>query len=302
AGTEGARDHFFSPDSQWIGFFADGKLKKNSVNGGAAVQLGNAPDDRGGTWADDGTIIFAPSSSSGLLRVSSSGGKEEALTKLDQSGQGTHRWPHALPGRRGVLFISGPLSATFEDADIVVQSLQSGDQKVVQHGGYYPGYLPTGHLVYMHQGTLFAAAFDLDRLEVTSQPVPAVEGVLASSPSYGGAQFSFSQNGSLVYLPGSIASPLVSIQWMDRAGKTQPLRQALGNFFDLRFSPDGKRLAIFNIDQQQDVWIYEWARDAMLRLTTDPLIDRYPVWTPDGRRITYGSVRGNKSSFNVYWQ
>jgi hypothetical protein len=181
AETEGARDHFFSPDGQWIGFFADGKLKKISVNGGAAVELGKASDDRGGTWADDGSIIFTPNSSSGLLRVSSSGEKAEVLTKLDQSGQGTHRWPYALPGGRAVLFTSGPLSGNFEDADIVVQSLQSGERKVVQHGGYYPRYLPTGHLVYMHQGTLFAAAFDLDRLEMTSQPVPAVEGVAAAS-------------------------------------------------------------------------------------------------------------------------
>jgi len=301
-GTEGARDLFFSPDGQWIGFFADAKLKKISVNGGAAVVLGDASDDRGGTWADDGTIIYSPIPTSGLWRVSSGGGKPEPLTQLDQAAaQGTHRWPQALPGSRAVLYIEGPISTNFEDADIAVQSLQSGERKVVQRGGYYPQYLPSGHLVYMHQGTLFAALFDPDRLELTTQPVPAIESV-AASPNFGGAQFHFSQNGSVVYIPGTNANPLVSIQWMDHAGKTQPLRPTPGHYFDLRFSPDGRRVAISDIDQQQDVWVYEWARDTMSRFTYDPLSDRYPVWTPDGRRIAFASVRANKSSYSVYWQ
>src|SRR5262249_22345140 len=158
-----------------------------------------------------------------------------------------------------------------------------------------------GHLVYMHQGTLFTAPFDSDRLEITSQPVPAVEGVAASS-NFGGAQFSFSQDGSFVYVPGVNTYPMVSIQWMDRSGKTQPLLPTLGNFFDLRFSPDGQRIAMTDFDQQEDLSVYEWARDTKSRITYDPLSDRYPIWTPDGRRITFGSVRGNKSTFNIYWQ
>jgi Tol biopolymer transport system component len=300
-GTQGARDPFFSPDGQWIGFFADTKLKKISVNGGAAVELADAPDDRGGTWADDGTIIFSPNSSSGLVRISSDVGKPEPLTKVDQSAGESHRWPQALPGGRGVLFVAGPISANFEDADIVVQSREGGERRLVQHGGYYPRYLPSGHLVYMHQGTLFTAPFNLDRLEIASQPVPAVEGVAASS-SFGGAQFSFSQAGSFVYVPGANTNPMVSIQWMDRSGNTQPLLPMLGNFFDVRFSPDGQRIAMSDIDQQQDVWVYEWARDMKWRLTDDPLSDRYPIWTPDGQRITFGSVRGNRSTFGIYWQ
>src|SRR5262245_38590896 len=292
-GTHGARDPFFSPDGQSIGFFADSKLKKISVNGGAAVELADAPDDRGGTWADDGFIIFSANPESGLLRVSSGGGKPEPLIKLDQAAGGTHRWPQALPGGRAVLFIAGLSSADFEDADIVVQSRDSGERKLVLHGGYYPRYLPSGHLVYMHQGILFTAPFDSDRLEITSQPVPAVEGVAASS-NFGGAQFSFSQDGSFVYVPGVNTYPMVSIQWMDRSGKTQPLLPTLGNFFDVRFSPDGQRIAMTDFDQQEDLWVYEWAREQKTRMTSDPLSDRYPIWTPDGR-ITFGSVPGNKS-------
>src|SRR5262249_19506697 len=147
----------------------------------------------------------------------------------------------------------------FEDADIVVQSRESGERKIVQHGGYYPRYLPSGHLVYMHQGTLFTAPFDPDRFEITSQPVPAVDGVAASS-NFGGAQFSFSRDGSFVYVSAANTNPMVSIRWMDRSGKTQPLLPRLGNFFDVQFSPDGRMIAMSDNDQQQDVWVYEWAR------------------------------------------
>src|SRR6267378_193967 len=203
SGTENSRDPFFSPDSQWIGFFADGKLKKISVQGGVAVTLCDAPTDRGGSWGEDGTIVFTPDVGAPLTKVSSSGGVPQPLTTLDkQGGETTQRWPQVLPGGKAVLYTSaaGGVGIIFEDADINVYSMASGQRRtLLQHGGFYARYLPSGHLAYMHAGTLFAVPFDLKRLEVSGQPTPILEGV-GTSPGVGGAQFSFSVNGSIAYV------------------------------------------------------------------------------------------------------
>jgi serine/threonine-protein kinase len=197
SGTENARDPFFSPDGQWLGFFADGKLKKISVQGGAAVTLCDASSDRGGSWGDDGTIVFAPDPQVPLSRVSSAGGSPQLLTPLDkQTGEITQRWPQILPGGKAVLFTSSTTGGNYEDADIAVYSIASGQRKSLQHGGFHARYLPSGHLVYLHAGTLFAVPFDLKRLEVTGQPVPVLEGVV-TVPGNGGAQFSLSETGNL---------------------------------------------------------------------------------------------------------
>ncbi len=156
-------------------------------------------------------------------------------------------------------------------------------------GGFHARYLPSGHLVYMHEGTLFAVPFDLERLEVTGQPVPVLEDV-ATAPVYGGAQFSFSDAGNLVYVAGSSGGQNVSIYWMDREGKFTPLRQTPGAYFNPAFSPDGKRLALEIIDgARRDVWLYDWERDTLTRLTFAGETNGYPVWTPDGQRIVYTS-------------
>jgi serine/threonine-protein kinase len=182
SGTEAADGPFFSPDGQWIGFFADGKLKKISVQGGAAVTLCDVPNARGGSWGDDGTIVFAPDNRVALSKVSSAGGTPQPLTTLDkQAGEVTQRWPQVLPGSKAVLFTSSTHGNDYEDADIVVYSVASGQRKTVQRGGFYARYLPSGHLVYMHEGTLFAVPFDLKRLEVTGQPAPILEGVVTTA-------------------------------------------------------------------------------------------------------------------------
>jgi serine/threonine-protein kinase len=173
----------------------------------------------------------------------------------------------------------------------------------VQRGGYYGRYLPSGHLVYLHDGTLFAAPFDLNRMEVTGQPVPALEGVM-SNPISGGAQFAVSASGTLVYLPSPSSSDGVPIHWMDHEGKTTPLRAAPAVWSGPQFAPDGHRLAVQILDgQQADIWVYEWARDALTRLTFDPAHGVKPVWTPDGRRIVFASRRADKSTLvGLYWQ
>ena len=304
SGTENARDPFFSPDGQWIGFFADGKLKKIAVEGGAAVTLCDAPNDRGGSWGDDGSIVFTPDSRGALSKVSSAGGAPQLLTTLDkQRGENTQRWPQVLPGSKAVLFTSatvGGTTAGFEDADIAVYSMASGQRKKLQDGGFYARYLPSGHVVYMHEGTLFAVPFDLKRLEGTGQPAPILEGVL-TVPVYAAAQFSFSETGSLAYVPGRGRGLNISIYWMDREGKFTPLRDAPGNYANPAFSPDGKRLALDISDgKRRDIWLYEWERDALTRLTFAGEANVSPVWTPDGQRIVY-SLAEKGGMYNLWW-
>ena len=303
SGTENAGDPFFSPDGQWIGFFAGGKLKKISVQGGAAVTLCDAADDRGGSWGQDGMIVFTKDTGSALSKVSSAGGTSQPLTTLDkQAGEITHRWPQVLPGGKAVLFTSSTsvAGAGFEDAEIVVYSMASGQRKTLQRGGFHGRYLPSGHVVYMHEGTLFAVPFDLERLEVSGQPAPILEGVSAN-PSSGGAQFSFSETGNLMYVAGGGGGQNVSIYWMDREGKFQPLRETPGFYYNPAFSPDGKRLALDILDgQRRDIWVYEWERDTLTRLTFAGEQNGYPAWTPDGQRIRYSSQEKG-GTFNLGW-
>ncbi len=305
SGTEGARDPFFSPDGEWIAFFADGKLKKVLASGGVAVTLCDVPNDRGGTWAEDGTIVFTAGGQPGvgLSRVSSAGGTPQTLTTPDPASQEvTHRWPQILPGGEAVLYTAGSVVGHYEDASLVVHLLEGDTRKVLHRGGYHGRYLPSGHLVFIHEGTLFAAPFDLDRLELTGQPVPALAGVTAN-PDIAGAQFAFSLDGTLVYQRGQARGLGTPIQWMDREGKLQPLRAAPGVYNSIRFSPDGGRLAMDILEgKNQDVWVYEWGRDTLFRLTFDAGGDGAPVWTPDGQRIAFSSARADQATQNLYWQ
>jgi len=302
SGTENARDPFFSPDGQWLGFFADGKLKKVSVDGGAAVILCDAPNDRGGSWGEDGTIVFSPVLRTALSKVFSAGGSPQPLTTLDkQTGEVTHRWPQVLPGGKAILFTSGITTGSYEDAEIVVYSITTGQRKTVQRGGFHARYFPSGHIVYMHGGTMFAVPFDLKRLEVIGRPAPILEGVVAV-PGNGGAQFSFSETGNLAYVAGRGGFQFVSIHWMDRQGKFTPLRDAPGGYLNPALSPDGKRLAVeINDGKRTDIWVYEWQRDTLTRLTFGGRSNFRPVWTPDGQRITYSAFE-ESGGFSIYWK
>jgi serine/threonine-protein kinase len=302
AGTENAHDPFWSPDGQWVGFFANGRMKKIALSGGAAVTLCDAPQPRGGTWADDGTIVFTPTASNGanLMRVSSAGGQPEPLIPLAR-GETTQRWPQWLPGGKAILFTShSTVSANYDEADIVVQALPDGPRTIVQHGGYWGRYVSSGHVIYVHAGTLMSVAFDLDRLEPHGPPVPVVENVRAN-PGTAGAQVSVSNNGTLVYL--SEGAPAVTpLDWMDRDGKFTTLRATPALWSNPQFSPDGRRLALELADgKQTHIWIYELPRDIVTRLTFDAAAEGRPVWTPDGRRIVFTRNSG-KGASNLYWQ
>jgi serine/threonine protein kinase len=274
SGTEGGSDAFFSPDGGWIGFFADGKLKKAAVQGGAPVTLCDAGDPKGGSWGEDGDIIFTPGLDSRLMRVSSAGGgTPQPLTKAENTAApAIYRWPQVLPGGKGVLFTLSANPFSWEDADIGVVSVKTGQIKIVQHGGYFGRYVPslygTGHLLYVHEGTLFAVPFDPGRLETSGAPVPILSDVAGNSVD-GGGQFDGAMNGSFVYVSGkSAASSSYSIAWMDSSGKTTPLLAKPSAYGAPRFSPDGKRLAFTTIGNKgPEVWVYDWERDIPTQLT-----------------------------------
>jgi len=288
AGTENAIDPFFSPDGRWIAFFADGKLKKISAQGGAAVTLCDSPENRGGAWSEDGAIVFAPETRVGLSMISSAGGTPKPFSTLDrQTGEVTHRRPQFLPGGKAVLFTSSNDGNNYEDADIFVQLLATGERKKIYHGGYNSYYLSSGHLVFIHNGTLFGVPFDLKRLEVQGEPVPILEEVV-SNPGNAGTQFSASISGTFLYVAGKGTSDWLVIDWLTPDGKFSPFRKTPGNYWDSNFSPDGKLLAMDMDDgKKDDIWVYDWQRDIATRLTFTADPNRFPTWFPDGRRVSF---------------
>jgi serine/threonine-protein kinase len=300
-GTEDASDPFFSPDGQWIGFFANGKLKKAPVQGGAPVTLGDAGDARGGTWSADGDIIF--SQQGGVMRISSSDGTPRPL-RIIGSAEYIYRWPQVLPGGNDVLFTMSTNPFNWEDGDIGVVSLDSGQLKVVQRGGYSGHYLPSpngnGHLLYVHESTLFAVPFDLSRLETSGSPHPVLADVAGNSVE-GSGQFAASKSGSFIYLAGKSNTSLTyPIAWMNISGATTPLLAKPSTYGALRFSPDGKRLAFTALGSKgSDVWIYDWERDTPTQLTFTAPGNLEMAWTPDGKHIVFGANSAGTAS--LWW-
>jgi serine/threonine-protein kinase len=281
-GTEHATAPFFSPDGQWLAFCADGALKKVLVQGGTAVKLCDAPDVRGGTWGEDGNIIFSPDARSPLYRVADAGGTPQPITRL-KNGELGHYYPQVLPGGGSVLFTANMTPAYHEDSTIQILYFESGEVKTIRRGGYYARYSPSGHLLWVQQNSLFAAAVDVDRARL-GNAVPVLEELAATSSS-GVGTFELSAAGISAAVTG--ANPGRYLFWVDSGGKVERLAAPPGNYFHLRLSPDGKRLAIAKSEQlKADLWIYEWERGRMFPLTFSGNAT-CPLWAPDGKHLVF---------------
>ena len=302
AGTEGATDPFFSPDGQWIGFFAGRKLKKIPLQGGEVVSLcDTAGQERGASWGADGGII-ANLDSYHLFSVPATGGEPQLIGKPEQQGERSWRWPQVLPGGENVLF-TGLAAASYaagDGANIEVLSLKSGRVKVVRRGGYFGRYLPSGHLIYVHRGTLYGLSFDLGRLETHGAPAHLLED-LADSENTAAGRISFSRTGILLY--ASAATRVAPIAWLDSAGKLErvvsPSLNASRQAETPRLSPNGNRLAL---EVAGDLFVHDLQRGAATRLTFDAALNRHPAWTPDGQHIAYSSdAPASDGEFGIWW-
>ena len=234
-GTEGAINPFFSPDSQWLGFFAGEELKKVPLSGGAGGRIADTTNPRGGDWGLQGVMVFAPNTNTALLQASDAGGELQPLTRLD-TGEVSHRWPDYLPDGNAVLFAASTGASNWSNAQIAVHSTETRKRANLVRGATFPRYASSGHLIYAQAGTLMAAPFDVKRLELTGTPVPVVEGVYQST-SNGHAQFSFSNTGSLVYVEGGIQSAQRALVWVSRDGTEEPLKAPLRAYRGPRISP-----------------------------------------------------------------
>ncbi len=306
-GTEEASFPFWSPDSRSIGFFTPGKLKKIDVSGGPPFTLCDyigGSGARGGTWSRDGVILFTPNTNSGLLRVSVNGGSATPATKLDDSRkEGTHRWPFFLPDQKHFLYLAralGPGSATQTGSEgIYVASLDGKENKLLVRAVSSAAYA-IGYLLFVRDSTLMAQPFDLGRLETTGDAIPVVEQV-QFDVAFSLAAFSVSENGVLTYHAGGTLENNSKLLWMDRSGKELGVLGDPAMYYDERISPDGQKVAVSLFDPSArniDVWIYQVARGLRTRFTFDPAFDRFPVWSPDGSRIVFGSSR--KGVYDLY--
>ena len=294
-GTANAIRPFFSADGQWVAFWADGKLQRVSVNGGLPVTLCDCPDLRGGSWGEDDVIVFGSTVAQGLglSMVPAGGGTPEPLTELDkEKGEISHRLPDILPGGKGVVFTL----LTNTNANVAALDRKSGEIQTLIEGASGGRYAPTGHLLYSQGNQLLAVPFDADSLEVKGAPVPMVEEVQAN-------QFSIAQNGALVFGEGAAAAlaPEVTLTLVDRQGGSRPLIEKSRTVVEPRLSPDGQRLALTAVEGQSiDIWVLELARETMTRLSFEQGNDSIPIWTPDGKQVTFSSDRnGGWNIFSV---
>ena len=294
-GTEGARYPFFSPDGEWIGFEVDGALKRMALAGGPPATLYDASIGASdASWGTNDTIVFGISTDGHpLMRVASTGGVTEPVTTLAE-GEADHRQPHLLPGGSALLFTV----ATSGPDRIAVKFLDSGERRILLEGST-PRYVASGHIVFARENALWAVPFDADQRELTGDPVPVLEGVRIGGTGF--AQFWVAQNGSLVYLPGEDVADARELVWVDRQGNEELVAAEPRPYRSVRLSPDGGRVVTSVEDPaNRDLVIYDLVRDTPTRLTFDPAIDTFPIWTPDGERIVFRSARDGRP--NLFWK
>jgi serine/threonine-protein kinase len=289
--TEGAYNPFFSPDGRWVGFVAADRIKKVDLLGGPALtvtELGQGTLMAGAAWSTNDTIYFAHEIGEGLSKVAAAGGQPVPIVLPDTTK--LHWWPELLPGEKDLLVsvfaFRGPEAAGFNVSSVAAVNLETGEVKPLVDDASFARYMASGHLlVRMRDGSVVAAPFDAERLELTGPLLPVLDDVAATSAN--ATHLSVSRNGVLSYLSGAGAGRTVVL--VDREGRETPLLTDARQYEDLRLSPDGKRLAIHVTETDEgDIWIHESETGTLSRLTFESE-NFYPVWTPDGRRIAYTS-------------
>jgi serine/threonine-protein kinase len=283
-----------------------GDLKKVPLSGGPAVTVCKTRLVFGASWGSNGIIVFG-NANDGLWAVSADGGMPQRLTTLDaKKGEVSHRLPQVLPNAKGVLFTALRNRRRWDDAEIIVRSLVTGEQNVLVTGGADARYIPTGHVLYARLGTLMAVPFDLARLHAAGAPYGIVDGVMQSvnavnaNLDVGAAQFGVSGSGTLVYLPGGVIPDLErTLAWVDRKGDVEPLAAPVRAYFAPRLSPDGQRLLVYTRGLNSGVWTYDLSRGTLTRLTSEGQ-NVAGIWTPDGKRVTFASSQTGVP--NLFWK
>lgn len=285
--TERAQGPFFSPDSQWVGYFADAALYRVPVAGGMPTQIVAGSDVRGAVWLPDDTIVYTPTFFDGLFRVPAGGGTPVQLTEPDRArAEKSHRWPAYVPEHELILFTVGNTQiSSFDEAPIGVLDLRTGETKILLEGGSAPGYLSSGHFIYGRNGALFATPFDAAALSLSGTPSLVLEGV-STSPTYGTAAYSVSRDGSLAYVPGSGLLGNGILAWVDRNGEISALTSERRDYLNVRISPNGRYLALEQGGANDAIWTYDLERDVMTRLTFVGDITG-AVWSPQGDGLVY---------------
>ena len=299
-GTENGLQPFFSPDGQWLGFVREGELRKVRTSGREPLALCECDASFGASWGPDGTIVFA-THHGGLQRVSSSGGTPVPVTELDlEAGEVSHRLPQLLPDGKAVLFTVlryKIVSLDWSIAQVFIQSLETGERKLLINGGADARYLPSGHLVFAREDRLMAIRFDLKRWETVGSEVVVLEGVgrsINTAQGYretGVAQFSVSDSGVLAYASGTTFSELKRVMtWVDRKGREQVLPVESKDYMSGRVSPDGLNVLLTVSYPPRDVWIFNLGRQTLRRQTFEAN-QSFAIWGPGPDQFTFASDR-----------
>jgi serine/threonine-protein kinase len=284
-GTEGARAPFFSPDGKWLGFIAGGKLRKVAIEGGRPFVLADQQGAGGGAWGEDGRILFAPIYSEGLFRVSAEGGESERLTTPDRArGELGHWWPQILPGGGLALFTA--FCTPLDTSRIGVVDLETGEVRDVVEGGFFGRYVTSGHLLYVKGARLFAAPFDPGRATVTGPPESVLDDIYVAQTE-ALSLLDVSTDGTLAWVPGSVADPEREIVWVERDGRSQPAVPEKRRFRGVSLSPDGGSLVTAILGESLDLWTYSLEQGTLSRLTSGPRTEFHPFWSRDGRSVLF---------------
>ncbi len=298
AGTEGASSPFFSPDGGWVGFFAQGKIKKVAAAGGAVENVGAATyGPRGGAWGADGQIYFAPTNTTGIWRVPATGGIATEATTLDRTqGEISHRWPLLLPD--GTLIFTAWTGPGPDERQIVAQPSAGGARRVLVRGGDMARYARQGYLVYARLDQLFAVPWHPSDTAMSSAPPIALD-VYPRMEGEGAAAYDISTAGTLACVTGGAARYEQRLVWIDPSGTIEPLPVPAHDYEAVSISPDGTRALVQIREGSMGLWVYDFARHTLTPIVTGNRSSQAGIWAPDGKAIVYRGTRNGDR--NLYW-